>query len=425
MTRAHLAPRAARRVFLLLTVTRWFPVGLTVGILVLYQLDRGQSVPEVLIVSAIAGLVVLMLELPTSGFADGFGRRPVYVASAVVSVAASCVYLVAESFWTFAVGAGLMGLFRALDSGPLEAWYVDTVHLSDPGADVDQALARVGAVMGGSVGVGAVISGGLVWWHPIHTMSALTLPVLVFAVLNAVHLFAVMGLMHEPRDHRPGSLRRSDSALRALGSARATPGVVREGLGHLRTSQVLRGLVLVEVFWVIAMVVFEQFQQIRLAELLGDQERAGAWMGPVAAAGWGVFALGSAVGGVASRHIGVARTAICARALNGLGAVAMGLVTGPVALVLAYLTTYSLHGGTGPVHSALLHREASAHNRATLLSINSMAGSAAFVVAAPVLALLADRTSTQTAMVIAGIVSALGAAGYLPALRRERRPPAQ
>lgn len=103
-----------------------------------------------------------------------------------------------------------------------------------------------------------------------------------------------------------------------------------------------------EVFWAIAMVVFEQFQPIRLAELLGSEELAGAWMGPVAAVGWAVYALGSTLAGVSARRIGIARTAILARALNSLGAIAMGLVAGPAVLVAAYLSTYALHGGAGP-----------------------------------------------------------------------------
>lgn len=177
---------------------------------------------------------------------------------------------------------------------------------------------------------------------------------------------------------------------------------------------------LVEVFWAIGMVVFEQFQPIRLGELLGDEERAGAWMGPIAAIGWAVFAVGSALAGAASRRVGVAKAAIWARGLNSVGAIGMGLVVTPTALVGAYLATYALHGSANPMHSALLHREASAHNRATLLSINSLMTSAAFAVAAPLLGLLAAFTSNQTAMVTAGAVSLFGVLCYLPALRREQ-----
>jgi MFS family permease len=199
--------------------------------------------------------------------------------------------------------------------------------------------------------------------------------------------------------------------------------VVREGLFLLWGSKVLRGLVLVEVFWSIATVVFEQFMPIRLAELLGNDARAGTWMGPVAASGWAVFALGAGLAGLTSRRIGVARTAILARLLSSLGAIAMGLVAGPAALVIAYLATYAMHGAAGPMHGALLHREASAHNRATLLSMNSMTGSAAFAVSAPLLGLLAASTSNQAAMITAGVLSLAGALCYWPALRQERSQP--
>jgi MFS family permease len=414
---AVLSPAAARRVFLVLSFTRWFPVGLVVGLLTLWQLERGLTVAQAMTISSAAGLTIFALELPTSGFADAFGRRPVFVVSAVVNVVASSILLVAHSFWAFFAAAVLTGVFRALDSGPLEAWFVDTVHTTTPGADVDGALAAQGTVLGGAIAAGALVSGGLIWWHPFSGASALVLPMVVFVVLNVVHLLAVLVLLREPRDaeHLDAS-----GARRALASAKEAPVVVRDGLGLLRTNRALRGIVCVEVFWSVAMIVFETFQPIRLAELVGGEERAGAIMGPVAAAGWAVFALGAALSGWSSRRIGVTRTAIAARVLNGIGAVVMGLVAGPAALIAAYGVTYLLHGAAGPAHSALLHREARASNRATVLSINSMVASAAFGIAAPLLGLLAERTSTQVAMVTAGAVSILGALFYLPARRAEK-----
>ena len=413
---AVLSPVAARRVFLALTFTRWFPVGLVVGLLTLWQLERGLSVAQAMTISSAAGLTIFVLELPTSGFADAFGRRPVFVVSAVVNVLGSAVLLLAHSFWAFLASAVLMGIFRALDSGPLEAWFVDTVHTSAPGADVDGALAAQGTVLGGGIAAGALVSGGLVWWHPFTGASALVLPVAVFVALNAVHLVAVLVLLREPRsaEHLDTS-----GARRALASAKKSPTVVREGLGMLRANPVLRGIVTVELFWSLAMIVFETFQPVRLAELVGGEERAGAIMGPVAAAGWAVLAVGAALGGWASRRIGVARTAILARILNGLGAVVMGLVAGPAALIAAYGVTYLLHGSAGPMHSALLHREAQARNRATVLSMNSMVASVAFGIAAPLLGLLAEHTSTQLAMVSAGAFSIVGAWFYRAARRAE------
>ncbi len=415
MTATVLTPEAARRVFLLLTVTRWFPVGLVIGGFTLLPLERGLSVPEALAAFAFTGWVVFVLELPTSGFSDAFGRRPVYVTAAVVNIAAALVMLYAHSFWAFALAAALTGIFRALDSGPLEAWFVDTVHATRPGADVDGPLSAQGTVLGVAIAGGALVGGAVIWWHPVSGQSALTLPFAIVVGLNVVHLVVVFAVLREP-----GISLDQTAARRAMDSVRVAPVVIREGLALLGRNPILRGLVLVEAFWALAMVVFETFQPIRLAQLVGGEDRAAAVMGPVAAAGWAVFAAGSALAGLLSKRIGVARTAMLARVLNGLGAVVMGLVAGPVALIAAYLFTYGVHGTGGPMHDSLLHREASARNRATVLSMNSMAMFAAYSAVAPLLGVFADRVSVQAAMITAGALSVLGVLCYVPARRRER-----
>jgi len=414
-----LSPAVALRVFLTLTVTRWFPVGLVVGVLTLWPLERGLSVPEALTATSLTGITVFLLELPTSGFADAFGRRPVYVTAALFLLASAVVFYTATAWWQFALAAILTGVFRALDSGPLEAWFVDTVHASDPGADVDRALARQGVVLGTAMAAGALLSGGLVWWHPIASQSALLLPGLLYLGMGVVHLGAVLILLKEPERRGAGG---AVGVRRAAASVHEAPVVIREGLALLRHNRVLGGVVAVELFWSAGMVVFETFQPIRLSELLGSKDAAAAIMGPVASAGWGLFAVGSALAAVGSRRLGVARMAILARVLNGLGAVVMGLVAGPVALIAAYAVTYTVHGAAGPVHSALLHREASARNRSTVLSMNSMVSFLGFSLTAALAGQLAAHTSTPLAMVALGAFSVLGAVFYLPALRAERAP---
>jgi MFS family permease len=433
-----LTPARARQVFLLLTLIRWFPVGLIVSVTTLLPIERGLSVTETLTALALTGFTVFLLELPTSGLADALGRRPILIAAAVAQVAAAVLFLTAQTFWTFALAAAVTGVFRALDSGPLEAWFVDTVHATEPGADVDRPLAAHSTVLGVSIAAGALLSGGLVWWHPFDAWSALTLPYAVYAALSVVHLVAVAGLVREaPRLPAPspdgvgtdgpgttpglppsGSERTRVSG--ALESARQAPGVIRDGLRLARDNRVLRWLLLVEVFWSVGMVVYETFQPIRLSELLGGTEAGAAASGPAAAAGWAVFAGGAALTGLATPRIGVARAAILARVLNGLGAVWMGLALGPVGLIAAYLVTYGLHGACGPAYQALLHREAEARNRSTVLSMASMLSFAAYSLAAPALGGAADLLSTQAAMVLGGVFSTLGAACFLPALRRER-----
>lgn len=414
-----LTPQAALRVFFILMVTRWFPVGLIVGILLLLLTSRGLTIAQAATAGAVTGIVCFLFELPTSGFADAFGRRPVYLAAAAVNVVAGFAYVVAQSFWAFVAAGILMGVFRALDSGPLEAWLVDTIHASEPGADVDQPLARAGTILGVAIALGALVSGAVIWWHPVTSVfgapvSAIEGAVWIFALLNVLHLVAAWVLIRE----EPRGADRTRRAA-ALSSARQAPAVIGSGLRLLRLSPVLLGVVLAEVFWSIGMVTFESLMPLRLQEQLGSSQQAGALIGPVAAVAWGLFAAGAALSGLASARFGVARAAILGRTLNALGAVVMGVVAGPVALVLAYLFTYSMHGMNGPPHAALLHRVATSANRTVVLSINSMMAFLAFGIAAPLLGVLADRASLQHAMVLAGAVSALGALCYLPARRAE------
>ncbi len=415
----HLSPVAARRVFLTLTTTRWLPVGFVVGILVLWMLERGLSLSQALSATAVTGVLVLLLELPTSGFADALGRRPVLLVAAVANVASMVALLLAQSFTAFVVAAALTGAFRALDSGPLEAWYVDTVHVTRPGADVDQDLARSTSVLGMTMAGGAIASGGLVAWHPVDARSALWLPVLVCLVLSVVHLLAVVALLHEPTGHLD-----STGLSRALSSAREAPRVIGSGLALVRDNRVLRGLVLLECFWSTAMLGMETLTPVRMAQLVGGEERAGVIMGPLAAGAWAVFALGARLSGWVSARWGVARAAVVGRVVHSLLGVGLALAMGPVGLVVAHLLTYTGHGMQGPAYNALLHREATARNRATVLSLASMCAFGTMSLAMPLAGLLAEATSTQVAMAVTAVVGLGGVWCLLPALRAERERPA-
>lgn len=410
-----MSPAHARRVFYILTVTRWFPVGLVVGIFVLLATGRGLTVAQALTYAAVSGIVTFALELPTSGFADAFGRRTVYLAAAVVNVLAALAYLFAYTFWAFVGAAALMGIFRALDSGPLEAWFVDEVHATTPGKDVDQELSRQGTFLGLAIAVGSLIGGALIWWHPIRSASAIDLAVWCFVGFNLVHLFAVAVLLKETPRHPTAERRRAMVAS----SLRKAPHVIADGLKLLARNKVLLGLVAAEIFWSTGMIAFESLLPPRLEEFLGTQQKAAASMGPIAAVGWVIFAVGTWLAGLTSKRIGVARAAMLGRLLNGTGAVTMGLALGPASLIVAYFFTYSAHGLNGPPHAALLHREASAANRATILSMNSMMAFLAFGAAAPLAGMLADRTSVATTMITVGAISILGVFCYLPARRAE------
>jgi hypothetical protein len=249
-------------------------------------------------------------------------------------------------------------------------------------------------------------------------VSALDAAAWVSAALTVVHLVAAAALMTE---QRPPAAAGRTRWSHALSEARTTPAVIAQRGAPAGHNRVLLALVGVEVFWSVGMITFESLMPLRLEELVGSAERAGALVGPVSAAGWGLFAVGSWLAGV---HVGTHRRrpsghgrarAQCARGRGHgpgrrPGRARRGL---PVHLLHARDERPAPRGAAAPAG------EASA-NRATVLSINSMMAFLAFAVAAPLVGTLADRASISTAMVTAGAISALGVACYLPARRQER-----
>lgn len=408
-----MTPRQARFRYLLLLALRWFPVGLVLPILVLLPLDRGLTLAEAGLAASFQGFVVLALELPTGGLSDSWGRRPVLAVSAAVSAVSLAMLAMADTFAMFAAVFVLQGVFRALDSGPLDSWFVDATLADDPNAKFDRGLAAGGTVTGVAIGAGALVTGGIIAWVEVPGVPTLALPAWVGLFVQLIGLVAVLLLVHEsphPAGHR-----------RFLASLKAVPRVIAEGAGLVRRSRVLLALIAVELFWGFGMVTFEVLVKVRLAEEVGGREKAAAIAGPAGTVAWLAFAAGSALIPLLSARIGVAVTGAVLRVAQGVAVVGMGLLAGPVGVLAGYLAAYALHGASNPVHATLLHREVTNEHRSTVTSMNSMVGQPAGSLGAIVLTALASGVSTGFAIVVGGIVLAVAAPLYLPAARAERR----
>ncbi|MEW2380006.1 MFS transporter [Micromonospora sp. NPDC047812] len=411
-----LSVRQVRRRFLVLHGLRWLPTGLMVPVMILLMQERGLTLSQIGLVTVAQGLVVLALELPTGGLADALGRRPVLMVAWLVNLASLALFAVADSFALFFLVWALQGVFRALDSGPMESWYVDATLAADPDAEYEPGLGHAGTVVGVAMAAGALLGGGLVALGPVGPISALTVPVLVAIALQAAALVALLVLLVEVR---PG---RGAGALRA--SVVEAPRMVGQAFGLLRRSRVLLALVCVELFWGFGMVTFESLLPVRLAEVVGDPDRAAALLGPASSAAWLAGAAGAALTPLLLRWLGAAPSAALLRIVQGATIVGMSLLAGPVGVLVAYLACYTVHGASNPLHMGLLHRQVDGPYRTSVLSLNSMMGQPGFAVGAIVLTALADTVSVSAAMLVGAVVLALAAPLYLPAWRARHRAPA-
>ena len=353
-----------------LTALRWLPVGLTTPILVLLAQSRGLSLAQIGLLFTVHGVIVVALELPTGGLADVLGRRPAVVIGAVLHLLSCLVYATATSFGMFLAGVVLMGVGRALDSGPVEAWYVDTVHRIDPKADVAPGLSWHSAADGGSLAVGAVIGGFLPGLLAGLGGHALAFPFVGAAALDLVFIAAVVWLLTEDRPPREGSV---GAALAA--GVRAMPATVAGAVRLSVSDGPMRLVLLLTAVGGVALVACELLGPVRFSELAGTPDEGAAVYGVVLASSFGAAAVGALAAPVLRRLLRGSTRATCALLLI-VGAAGIAVLAGPDLLVVAALgfaAYYVAHGSTWPLLSAVLHGRVTAAHRATAVSAMSLA----------------------------------------------------
>ena len=407
---APLTVRSATRRLVVLTALRWLPVGLTTPITVLLAQSRGLTLGEIGVLFTLHGVLVVALELPTGGLADVLGRRPVVVAGAVLHIAACLLFATATTFAGFVVGIVALGLGRVLDSGPAEAWYVDTVHRIDPAADVAPGLAKHSAADGASLAVGAILGGFLPGLLSHLGGGALAVPYVGAAVLDVIFIAAVVRLLTEEQPPREGTVR---AAL--VAGARALPGTVTEAVRLSVTDGPMRLVLLLTAVGGAGLVVCELLGPVRFADLAGGRDDGAAVYGVVLAISFGAAAVGAMATPAMRRLLRGSTRATCVL-LFVLGAAALAVVAGPDVLVVAgagFALYYLSHGSSWPLLSAVLHTRVDAAHRATAVSAMSLAMALGGIVGNLTIPPLASTASTDMAFVVVAGVVLLGAVACL------------
>jgi MFS family permease len=394
----------ARRHYLILSALRWFPVGLVVPVMVLLFRARGLDLAEISILVACYGVTTAVCELPTGGLADVVGRRPILVAAAVLFVGHALLHGLGQSLPVLAMGSIIGGLARALDSGPLQAWYVDAVHSVDPKADLKPGLARGLAVEAAALGTGALAGGALVSLAPLPSRDdavvSLSVPFLVSAAISVLSTVAIAQWVREPaRDPRP--------SFRAVFVR--VPATVQTGVRLAARPGALRQMTLLSASLGVTLVGAELLSPVSFANLLGGGDAAaGPYSVLVTLAVFGSSAGSSMAPAIArwlrssARGLGLA-TVLASVAALGIAAPGFALAA------TAYVALYLLLGISGPLASEITHGSARAEQRATILSVQSLTLQLSGVVAALVLGRLAENYSFVAAFAVVAGVLVLGA----------------
>lgn len=357
---------SARRRFVLLTGLRWLPVGFIVPVTVLLASSRGLSPVEIGLAFSAHGVVVVLLELPTGGLADALGRRPVLLLSGLFNLAGLLLFVAAQTPLAFALAYAVVGIGRALDSGPLESWYVDAVHALDPDADTTTGLARAGVANGAALTIGAV-AGGLL---PLLSGAALSAPYLVAAALTLVQLGCVARYVVPV-----GPVRTARGPAAALAQGlRDVPRTVGEAVALARRDPALRLLLLLAAGTGAALVTIELLAPLRFAALTGGAAEGSGAYGVVVALGFAGAAAGSALAPAGKRlwHGSAPRAMAAASVASAVAMLGIGLADAVALLGVGFAAFYLCSGAGWPLRQQLLHTRVGTAHRSSMVSVMSL-----------------------------------------------------
>jgi MFS family permease len=410
-----LTPDRLTRHFILLRALRWLPIGVVLPFMIITPDARGLSIGAIGAVFAVHSAVAIVLEVPSGALADALGRRRIMLAGAALTALSLFAFALAQGVAAFMLSVGLLAVGRALISGSLEAWYVDSLRLLDPVAPLARGLSRGTAAEGIAMAGGSLVGGGLVAiFGPGGGEGALSgygVAAVGGALAALVYLAAVAALVHE----RPLADIQGDERA-SIGQR--TRDVITTARAEAAASVTVRVVFITGVAFGVCVTAVELLWQPQLADLLGDGQAEGFAFGALGAASMLAVALGAGVSPTAARRLGLRLGYLAAIAFTAVCIATLGAPQTPLAFAFVYLLAYLGFGIAEPMHYELLNDAVGARARATLISAESLATQGGALVANLSVGAIAAAQGSAAAWVLAGTVLALTTAVVAAPLSR-------
>jgi MFS family permease len=393
------------RRFVILRALRWLPLGLVLPFLVITPEARGLSLGAIGVVFAVHSAVAIALEVPSGALADLVGRRRVLLGGAALTAVSLLIFAAAESIVAFMASAALLAAGRALISGSLEAWYVDSLRLLDPAAPLTHGLSRGAAAEGVAMAVGSLIAGGLVTLAgPADggggAFSGYGIAALAGALAAIGYLIAVAALVDEG-DRRARAPERPAPVRRRVAEIFAT------ARDELMSSVAVRVVVVTGVALGMSFTAVELLWQPHLADLLSDPDTHGVAFGALAAGSMFAAAAGAAASPRLRRGVGLRSGYLLALLLGALSVALLGAPDSVAMFIPIYLVAYLSLGLADPLHFELLNDAVGATARATLISAEALATQGGALAANLAVGALASSEGSTFVWALAGALLTL------------------
>ncbi len=411
-----------KHVYFLVLALNWLAVALPLPIFVLFMQARGTGLMQVGIIMGVYSVTIVLLELPTGGLADAVGRKKVAFLANTINIVAGVVILFSFSFWGFLTGMILMGAARALNSGALDAWYIDSLQAADPDIDLQPALAQAGTVTLLALGAGTLAGGALptlfsdLPGSDVSLISPLSTTLLASLLLRLILLAVITAAVHEPPSAEAGQADWREGF-------KSVPAAVREALALTRQNSnlpLLMGAALIAGF---ALAGVETFWQPRFAQLLGGSSEQSWLYGLVMAVSFLAGVGGNLLSIPLSKRLNhrYAIVAGLAALLQSVALLLMALLRQTIGFAAGFWSFYLGSGLLGSPHETLVNQEIPAERRSSMLSVQSLASYIGGFLGGILLGAIAEFGTISAAWFLAAVVSMVSLLLYARVARKQPR----
>lgn len=396
-----------KRVYFAIIGLTWLAVALPLPIFVLFMQARGLSLAQIGLIMGLYSVTIVLLELPTGGLADAVGRKPVALLAHTINLISGVLIFFAFSFWSFLAGMVLMGVSRALNSGTLDAWFVDSLQEADPEVDLQPALAQAGTVTLLALGLGTLLGGllptlfqGLPAGNAA-LVSPFSTTLIASVVLRLIVLPLILFTVHETDKPSP-------TAAGWTAGFTAVPQVVREAVSLSLRNAILLALMGAALVGGFTLSAVETFWQPSFA-LLIDANSAQSWL-------FGLIMAISFIAGMAGNLLSISLSkrlrrrhgivALFARSVQSVALLIMALAVGIIPAAGGFWLFYLSLGTLNSPHDTLVNGEIPATRRSAMLSVQSLASYLGGFVGSVAIGFIAERRSIADAWLLAALLSA-------------------
>ena len=385
-------------------------MGLTVAVVALALTDRGMDLFQIALLFGVYSVTTMTRELPFGGLADTIGRKPVFLAAVVSSVLSLALFLSSSDFYVLAISFAFIGFGRALRSGTLDAWFVETFKSQAPDVDVQPALARaqwanamglaIGAFLGGALPdvAGSMAEGRAASIYDVSYIAS-------FAVMIGVFFYTMVLIVEAPRPLNPRALKEGFVAV---------PGMIRDAALLAFRHSTLSVLLVALALFLMATNPVEVIWPTHVKPLLADG-LANTAIGILTATYFFSIAFGAWLSPRVSRIFQRRHAATLCLTFAILAAVqiVLALQDGILGFAVAFVIFAVALGVSEPPASSLLHEYVEDHQRSTMLSLRSLIQQFGAALGLIFAGAIADVYSTPTAWLAGALF--LAAAGVLTA----------